>query len=51
MIEKMTFDMSGLINSSSNNSEIEFWGHDAGEFVAKETEIVSEEVEKQQNKE
>jgi hypothetical protein len=28
----MVFDISGLVNDKSSNNEIEFWGHDAGEF-------------------
>jgi len=33
MIEKMTFEKSGLIKDEMSKEEIEFWGHDAGEFV------------------
>lgn len=49
MIEKMTFDFSGLVKDKSNKEEIEFWGHDAGEFVAKEViESLKAESQKEQ---
>ncbi|KKT39725.1 hypothetical protein A3K29_02225 [Candidatus Collierbacteria bacterium RIFOXYB2_FULL_46_14] len=36
MVEKITFQMSGLVKDSTSLQEIEFWGHDAGEFVTQE---------------
>ncbi|HCQ31440.1 TPA: hypothetical protein DIU27_03610 [Candidatus Collierbacteria bacterium] len=36
MVEKITFQMSGLVKDSANLKEIEFWGHDAGEFMTQE---------------
>lgn len=32
----MVFEISGLIKDRSNREELEFWGHDAGEFVIRE---------------
>jgi hypothetical protein len=36
MKEIMVFQPSGLINDINDKSEIEYWGHDAGEFVTEE---------------
>lgn len=36
MTEKLTFIVSGLIKDEADINSIEFWGHDAGEFVAEE---------------
>ena len=45
MIENMIFDFSGLIKDKTDKAEIEYWGHDAGEFIPvkiAETPIQSE---------
>ena len=47
MVEKMTFDMSGLIKDKEDIREIELWGHDAGEFVSVEDEGGRELVKRQ----
>ena len=49
MVEKMEFSPSGHIKDINNKEEIEAWGHDAGEFVAEETEGISVEPETQDN--
>lgn len=48
MVEKITFQMSGLIRDKTNLQEIEFWGHDAGEFVLEEIEKLLEADEEQE---
>lgn len=46
MTEKMTFEKSGLIKDETDLESIEFWGHDAGEFVVEEEkEVLIEKVE------
>ena len=40
MTERMTFKLSGLVKDPSNLKEIEFWGHDAGEFTEEEVEEI-----------
>jgi hypothetical protein len=39
MNKEMIFDMSSLIKDKSSLEEIEFWGHDAGEFVSQTTDV------------
>ena len=34
MKEKLIFEFSWMVKDRNNIEEIEFWGHDAGEFVA-----------------
>lgn len=48
MTEKITFEMSGLIKNMDNVSEIEFWGHDAGEFTKEEIAEILEAVDIQE---
>lgn len=36
MKEIMVFQPSGLIKDINDKGEIEYWGHDAGEFVTEE---------------
>ena len=36
MIENMIFDFSSIVSDKQDIKEIEFWGHDAGEFVSSE---------------
>lgn len=45
MTEKMTFEFSGLVKDQSDIDLIEFWGHDAGEFVEVEETKIIERVE------
>lgn len=45
MVEKMTFEFSGLIKDTEDKKDIEFFGHDAGEFFPEEIEILPEEKE------
>ncbi len=47
MIEKMSFETSGLVKDKDDKTEIEFWGHDAGEFIFEEFEKFLEETEEQ----
>ena len=50
MTERMIFNESGLIKDKTDKAEIEFWGHDAGEFSPEEIEeilAVAKEVEKE----
>ncbi len=52
MTEKMTFEKSGLIKDENDLESIEFWGHDAGEFVVEEEQPkLIEKVESVQPKE
>ena len=51
MAEKMTFQASGLIKDKTSLQEIEFWGHDAGEFTLEEIEEVWLAMEKTEEKE
>ncbi len=46
MTEKLTFVPSGLVKDTSDYKEIEFWGHDAGEYFIEEIEAIVEEIEK-----
>ncbi len=41
----MTFEFSGLIKDPKNKKDIEFFGHDAGEFFPEEIELLMEEKE------
>lgn len=38
----MIFKISGLIKNEYDKAEIEFWGHDAGEFTLEEIEDLLE---------
>jgi hypothetical protein len=41
--KEMIFDISSLVKDQASLEEIEFWGHDAGEFVAQEPKPSPEE--------
>lgn len=41
----MTFEFSGLITDPKDKKDIEFFGHDAGEFFPEKVEVVPEEKE------
>lgn len=45
MTEKMIFEFSGLVKDQTDIDLIEFWGHDAGEFVEVEETKIIERVE------
>jgi hypothetical protein len=45
VIEKMDFKFSGVIKDETDIEAIEFWGHDAGEFVTVEKPVLIEKVE------
>ncbi len=45
MTEKYKFVASGHINEASDLKDIEFWGHDAGEFLPEEIEEIVENIE------
>ena len=47
MTEKLIFEMSGLVKNQTDISEIEFWGHDAGEYILKEIDELLKELEDQ----
>ncbi len=36
--QDLVFEPSGLIKDSNNKDELEFWGHDGGEFVPQKSE-------------
>ena len=44
MIEKMSFETSGLVKNKDDKMEIEFWGHDAGEYFYEEVLELMKEV-------
>ncbi|HEX6977112.1 MAG TPA: hypothetical protein VF185_01970 [Patescibacteria group bacterium] len=36
--QDLIFEPSGLVKDPNNKEELEFWGHDGGEFVPKKSE-------------
>lgn len=53
MKEKFVFEPSDIVNNKLSKEEIEFWGHEAGEFfpeLLEESQKIELDFDKQENK-